>query len=151
MEVVVTAHQPRNQLLALGHRFADILNAGDPEGLHTILGSGYRNHNPHVDDGPDACVGFFAHFLSAVPDLRVTAHAVLCDEATQTVIGRYGYEGTHTGPFMGFPPTGNAIAMRSIDLWRVEDGVFVEHWDELNTLDLFMQIGAARMVEPKAA
>jgi hypothetical protein len=32
--------------------------------------------------------------------------------------------------------------MRSIDIWRVEDGRFVEHWDELNTLDAFIQIGA---------
>ena len=147
----MTAHQSRSQLIALGHRFADILNAGDADALRAILAPGYRNHNAYVDDGPDACVGFFAHFLSAVPDLRVTAHAVLCDDAAQTVIGRYTYEGTHTGPFMGFPPTGNEIAMRSIDLWRVEGGVFVEHWDELNTLDLFTQIGAARMVEPGAA
>jgi predicted SnoaL-like aldol condensation-catalyzing enzyme len=32
--------------------------------------------------------------------------------------------------------------MHSIDIWRVEDGKFVEHWDELNTLDVFIQIGA---------
>jgi hypothetical protein len=32
--------------------------------------------------------------------------------------------------------------MRSIDIWRVEDGRFVEHWDELNTLDIFSQVGA---------
>jgi hypothetical protein len=30
--------------------------------------------------------------------------------------------------------------MRSIDIWRVEDGR--EHWDELNTLDIFSQVGA---------
>ena len=33
----------------------------------------------------------------------------------------------------------NAFAMRSIDIWRVEDGRFVEHWDGLNTLDTFIQ------------
>jgi predicted SnoaL-like aldol condensation-catalyzing enzyme len=32
--------------------------------------------------------------------------------------------------------------MRSIDIWRVEDGRFVEHWDELNALDIFSQVGA---------
>ena len=30
---------------------------------------------------------------------------------------------------------------RSIDIWRVEDGSFVEHWDELNILDMLRQIG----------
>ena len=54
----------------------------------------------------------------------------------------YRYEGTHTGNFLGYPATENAFAMRSIDIWRFEDGRFVEHWDELNTLDIFSQVGA---------
>ena len=32
--------------------------------------------------------------------------------------------------------------MHSIDIWRVRDGLFGEHWDELNTLELFQQMGA---------
>jgi hypothetical protein len=32
--------------------------------------------------------------------------------------------------------------MRSIDNWRVLDGMFVEHWDELNLLEVFQQMGA---------
>ena len=31
--------------------------------------------------------------------------------------------------------------MRSIDIWRVADGMFVEHWDELNLLDMFQHMG----------
>ncbi len=56
-------------------------------------------------------------------------------------VGRFTYRGTHAGPFYGMPPTGNAIEMRSIDIWRTHNGEFVEHWDELNLLDLFQQIG----------
>jgi predicted SnoaL-like aldol condensation-catalyzing enzyme len=32
--------------------------------------------------------------------------------------------------------------MRSIDIWRVDNGMFVEHWDELNTLQVLQQMGA---------
>jgi hypothetical protein len=39
--------------------------------------------------------------------------------------------------------------MRSIDIWRVEDGKFIEHWDELNLLEVFQQIGAATMRKPE--
>jgi predicted SnoaL-like aldol condensation-catalyzing enzyme len=35
--------------------------------------------------------------------------------------------------------------MRSIDIWRVENDRFVEHWDELNTLEIFQQMGAIAM------
>lgn len=31
--------------------------------------------------------------------------------------------------------------MRSIDIWRVQNDVFVEHWDELNTLEVMQQLG----------
>lgn len=31
--------------------------------------------------------------------------------------------------------------MRSTDIWRTRNGEFVEHWDELNLLDLFQLIG----------
>jgi hypothetical protein len=41
--------------------------------------------------------------------------------------------------------------MRSIDIWRVDDGRFVELWDELNTLDIFTQVGAlAPLGQPHA-
>src|SRR6516162_1675015 len=65
--------------------------------------------------------------------------------AGDRVVGRFTYRGTHAGAFYGVPPTGNAIEMRSIDIWRTEGGEFVEHWDELNLLDLFQQIGVIRL------
>src|SRR5712691_5028514 len=44
--------------------------------------------------------------------------------------------------FLGIPASGNPVEMRSIDIWRVEDGMFAEHWDELNLLEMFQQMGA---------
>ena len=43
---------------------------------------------------------------------------------------------------MGIPATGKPVEMRSIDIWRVQNGPFVEHWDELNLMQMFQQIGA---------
>lgn len=57
------------------------------------------------------------------------------------VVGRFVYRGTHTGELMGIPATGAEVEMRSIDIWRVRDGLFVEHWDELNLLEVFQQLG----------
>jgi predicted ester cyclase len=47
----------------------------------------------------------------------------------------------HTGPFVGAPASGADIIMRSIDIWRFDNDRFVEHWDELNLLDVFLQMG----------
>jgi predicted SnoaL-like aldol condensation-catalyzing enzyme len=30
--------------------------------------------------------------------------------------------------------------MRSIDIWRMDHGLFVEHWDQLNLLQVFQQV-----------
>jgi predicted ester cyclase len=74
----------------------------------------------------------------------VTAEDVIVSADESRVVGRYRYEGTHTGNLLGYPATGNAFTMRSIDIWRVENGRFVEHWDELNTLEVFIQMGAVQ-------
>jgi predicted ester cyclase len=66
------------------------------------------------------------------------------------VVGRYTYRARHTGPFVGVPASGAEITMRSIDIWRVENDRFVEHWDELNTLEIFQQMGAVPMQQGAA-
>ena len=40
--------------------------------------------------------------------------------------------------------------MRRIDIWRVEAGRFAEHWDELDTLDIFIWIGTVPPPSPPA-
>jgi predicted ester cyclase len=61
--------------------------------------------------------------------------------AGDRVAGRFTYRATHRGPFYGIPTTGGPIEMRSIDIWRVRNGEFAEHWDELNRLEVFQQLG----------
>ncbi len=124
----------------LAHRFAEMLNEKDVGVLDEILAEGYVNHNPFVEDGLDANRGFWSAWLSAFPDTVVTVEDALT--AGDRVVGRFTYRATHTGEFMGVAPTGNRVEMRSIDIWRVEDGRFVEHWDELNTLEFYRQLGA---------
>jgi predicted ester cyclase len=63
-------------------------------------------------------------------------------EAGDRVVGRYTYRGRHTREFLGIPASGAKIEMHSIDIWRVSGGLMVEHWDELNALELFQQMGA---------
>ena len=109
------------------------------------------NHNAFAEPGREGVKKAFGAILAGVPDLKVSAEDVFVSADGSRLVGRYRYEGTHTGNFLGYPATGNAFAMRSIDIWRVEDGFFIEHWDELNTLDIFTQIGAlAPLGQPSA-
>ena len=126
----------------LGHLFAEIVSGHDLARFDEIVAPDYVNHNPFAAPGLEGVKKTFGAIIAGVPDLKVFAEDVFVSADGTRVIGRYRYEGTHTGNFLGYPATGNAFAMRSIDIWRIEGGRFVEHWDELNTLDIFSQVGA---------
>ena len=124
----------------LAETFVKMLNTHDPDLVDAFLATEYRNHNAFVDDGREANREFWAGFFAALPDLTATMEDLIV--SGDRVVGRFVYRGTHLGEFMGLPPSGRPVEMRSIDIWRVADGLFVEHWDELNTLEFFQQLGA---------
>lgn len=127
-----------------GHHLADIylsmLNTHDPDLVDQFVGVDYRNHNAFVEDGREGNREFWAAFFAALPDVTATMEDLIV--SGDRVVGRFVYRGTHTGELMGIPASGNPVEMRSIDIWRVKDGTFVEHWDELNLLEMFQQMGA---------
>ena len=129
------------------YQFARSLTERDPAAYAEILHPEYVNHNAFAAPGKAGSVAvFFEGFVTALPDFAVTVEDVF--EDSDTLIGRFKYTGTFARPLMGYPPTGQRVEMRSIDIWRVKDGLLHEHWDELNTLDLFVQMGAAHLLAP---
>lgn len=123
----------------LAHLFVDIMNGHDASRFAELVTEDYINHNPAVENGRAGLVGFMTHWFEAMPDLVVTCEDMLLDG--DKVAGRFSYQGTQTGEFVGIPASGAAVQMRSIDIWRVEKGQFAEHWDELNLLEVFQQMG----------
>ena len=123
----------------LAERYLAMLNEHDADAVDSFVATSYINHNPFVADGREANRAFWAAFFTAFPDLTATMDDLI--GAGDRVAGRFTYRATHRGPFYGIAATGRPIEMRSIDIWRVQDGEFAEHWDELNLLQLFQQLG----------
>jgi steroid delta-isomerase-like uncharacterized protein len=124
----------------LAETYVEMLNSHDADLVDRFVAEDYVNHNPFVADGREGNRQFWTGFFAALPDLTATMEDLVV--AGDRVVGRFVYRGTHTGELMGIPASGNAVEMRSIDIWRVEDGMFVEHWDELNLMEVFQQVGA---------
>ncbi|HEY1782916.1 MAG TPA: ester cyclase [Roseiarcus sp.] len=129
-------------LAKLGYLFAEIMSSHDMSRLDEIKAPNYVNHIVFAEPGLEGSKKVLGAIIEGVPDLRVTAEDVFVSSDGSRVVGRYRYQGTHAGNLLGYPATGKPFLMRSIDIWRVENGRFVEHWDEFNTLDVFIQIGA---------
>jgi len=129
----------------LAERYLRGLNDHDPDAVDGFVALDYVNHNAYVTDGREANRVWWSTFFTAFPDIKATMDDLVV--AGDRVVGRFTYRGTHTGPLYGVPATGEPIEMRSIDIWRIENGLFVEHWDELNYLELFQQMGLIPVID----
>ena len=124
----------------LAETFLKMLNTHNPDLVDQFVAENYINLNAFVADGREANRQFWHAFFVALPDVSASMEDLVI--AGDRVVGRFVYRGTHAGDFMGIAASGSAVEMQSIDIWRVEDGMFVEHWDELNTLQVFQQMSA---------
>src|SRR6266446_10945399 len=127
--------------------FAQALNEKRVELFDEFIHPEYNNHNAYVEPGPAGVKAFFRHYLDAFPDTKVVMEDVI--ESGDRISARFTYNGTFSKPFMGYRPNVAAVQMRSIDIWRVADGKFVEHWDELNLLEVIQQVRPGAVNKPE--
>jgi predicted ester cyclase len=124
----------------VAHAFAKLMNSHNPDAVDGFIAETYRNHNAYVDDGREANRAFWKTWFAAFPDTEVTLDDVLVDG--DRVAGRFTYTATFTGPFLGLPPNNARVIMHSMDIWRVENNMAVEHWDQLDMDAFFAQLSA---------
>ena len=125
----------------LVQKWVDRINSKDLEGALTHLGPNYVEHSalPGMPAGVEAVRAFFSMLFAGFPD----AHATILDTIAEgdKVVLRASTEGTHTGSFMGIPPTGKHAKWSFIDISRIADGKIVEHWNETDQMSLMQQLG----------
>ncbi|MCC6778446.1 MAG: nuclear transport factor 2 family protein [Hyphomicrobiales bacterium] len=92
------------------------LNKKDFEEASKYLGSRYTQHNPVAADGPEGLKGFIGFLKEKFPSNRSEIKRIFAD-------GDYVIVHVHAVREPG--TRGNAI----IDIFRLEDGKVVEHWD----------------------
>lgn len=111
------------------------MNWYGPAGIGAARGiAGFRHWHqiPFLKAMPDRKGGtsgqFSSHFFADGPYVAVT--------------GWPNMEMTLTGDgWLGIPPTGQAITMRSLDFWRIEGDLIRENWVLVDLLDVYRQLG----------
>ena len=90
-------------------------NGKQPEqAVEKYVGKEYIQHNPQAPDGPEAFIGFVKAFPEASVDIR-------------RVVAEGDMVVTHS--LLKFTPDDRGTV--AADLFRLEDGKVVEHWDVL--------------------
>ena len=104
--------EERNKALVL-EAFDTLFNKRDYRGAERYWSPGYVQHSAHIGPGRD---GLFDLIKSMPPTLKYESGVIVADGDLVIIHGR----------FSGFGAPVNWIAA---DILRIEDGVFVEHWD----------------------
>ena len=78
-------------------------------------------------------------FYAAFPDFSHSIEELI--SVGNTVILRSVDRGTHQGEFNGIPATGKKIEVSGIMISRIENGKWVEEWEEMDMMGMMMQLG----------
>jgi predicted ester cyclase len=131
-------------------RLVDLLaavDAGDLEGALAFYHPLYFDHDASESrqgvDHRDALRGGFTRFYAAFSGMRHSLDDVIA--AGDKVAARISVEARHTGPMLGFPPSGAVVRNDSIVIYRFENGLIRERWcrERRSTRDL-LQAASAR-------
>ena len=136
----MTNIQERNKATVVRYN-KEFVEKGDMTLFEQTIAEDFVNHTPNAGTAADrAGVAYFFNEVlrPAFPDLVVTIH----DQAAEgdKVWTRKSYQATHQGPFLGVEPTGKTVEFNVIDILRLRDGQYVEHWACADMLGLLGQL-----------
>lgn len=94
----------------------EVVNGRAVERIDAFVAEDLMQHNPNLPDGREALAAFWTGFLSEMPDARFT-------------VGRLISEGDLVVQHSLFQAHEADAGMAVVDIYRVVDGLIVEHWD----------------------
>ena len=106
-----------------------------------VFAADYVGHDPHgfkaggIEQVKELMEGMYAAF----PDFHLHIDELIAEG--DKVVKRWTVRFTHTGEYMGSPPTGKAITFSGTDTYRIAGGKLVENWASADWLSMMQQLG----------
>ena len=119
----------------------EFIEGGNMNSFDEIIDASFINHTapPGTPKGPEGVVYFFNHLLkSAFPDLSVSINDQVAEGDKVTTYK--SFTATHKGEFFGVPASGKKVVMEVIDIIRLKNGKFTDHWNVLDWQSVMQQI-----------
>lgn len=123
-------------------QFVRFINTGD-----SALGEGIISPEVifHAPTSPEPLRGFDGYIAvldmmrGAMPDVQWTVEEVIAED--DKVMIRFTMAGTHTGAFMGMPPTGKSVKVTAMNIYQLADGKIVREHGLPDIFTMLMQLG----------
>ena len=121
-------------------QFEVLINEKDLSPIETDMADDFVDHEapPGAPAGREGARQWITLLHAVVPDLHVTIEDMVAEG--DTVVVRNTWRGTHTGPFLGLPPTGRPFVLKGMVMWRLRDGKIAERWATLDQWGLRRQL-----------
>lgn len=118
----------------------EFLEGGNIEVLREIVGDTFTNHTAPGNFPKDVSglIQFVTMLHKGFPDLSITIHEQIGEG--DLVATRKTINATHLGEIMGHQPTGKKITINVMDIVRVRDGKYVDHWGMNNMMQVIQQL-----------
>ena len=135
------SEEDRNKAL-LRRFYEELWSKGNLEAIPELVAGDFVDHHPlpGAPPGLEGLAALVVMWRTAFPDMREICEDLISEG--DKVVGRFTMRGTHTGEFMGVPPTGRRVTMSGIDIVRVAGGKISEFWYGEHLLELMQQLGA---------
>jgi steroid delta-isomerase-like uncharacterized protein len=102
----------------------------------------YIEHDPFPGQG-NGCADLQARvqaILGAFSPLQFRLEDLVAE--VDRVAARWSQTGTHTGAFLGIPPTGRQFTITGIGIHQLRGSRMAEHWHVVDLYGLLQQLGA---------
>jgi steroid delta-isomerase-like uncharacterized protein len=119
---------------------SDMWNRGDDRAVEELIAPDMVEHGAFGagTGGRDDARQTVERFRTAFPDLVLEAEQLIAED--DSVVLHWVGRGTHSGDFMGMPPSGAQVTARGLDIYRIRDGRVVEHWGYPDVAGLMAQL-----------
>ncbi len=126
-------------------RYQEIYNSNELDRLTEVVSADLLTPNimPGIPQGLEGAKAAHRIMLAGFPDYQTIVEDMIAEG--DKVAARIRMAGTHTGEFMGIPPTGRQISFTGIYIARIANGKMVEHWGEEDSVSLLQQLGVLKI------
>lgn len=111
-----------------------VIVEGNRDVFEALVAEDFVNHSV-APDQPNGREGLWSTFQNVLHSGLSQLRVEVLDQVAENdkVTTRKRITGQHSGSLLGIPATGRAVSIDVVDIVRIENGRYVEHWG-LNSL-----------------
>ena len=123
------------------HFYDEVFRRHNVDAIDELLAGDFVEHTPAPGQATDrqGAKDFIGQVLQAFPDLEVEIENEIAEGDTVSAVVRM--TGTRRADFVGIPATGCKVSVYAMDVTRVRDGRFSDHWGLADMDGLMAQLG----------